>query len=281
MTYSLTWLPKVLRDAGLTVVEIAGWQTRGHGDMGPVKFVICHHTAEPIDANTEPAMAILINGRAAVKATQKTKAAKALPGPLCNLALGQSGTFYMVAAGEAWHAGQGNWAGFTNGNGSSIGIEAENNGLGEPWPEIQMDAYAKGCAAILKYIKAGPDMVCGHKEYALPKGRKPDPSFDMNLFRQRVAKFMAPKPLKITPPAAPAMKPAVMTPAPAKPMPASPIAAAVPSKPPAPTPVAPQQAPPPLPTSPMGADVTAASIVTTLKAFSFWAWLLSLFTKKG
>jgi hypothetical protein len=269
MNYALTWLPKALRAAGLTVVEVDGWKTRGHGDMGPVKFVMCHHTAEPIDANTEPAMAILINGRAAVKATKKTKAAKALPGPLCNLALGQSGTFYMVAAGKAWHAGGGNWAGFTDGNGSSIGIEAENNGLGEPWPEVQMVAYAKGCAAILKYIKASPDMVCGHKEYALPKGRKPDPSFDMNLFRKRVAKFMDPTVVvpakKPAPQAVPATKAPVAQPPAPKPVPASPIA------------VDPQPKPqPPIPTP----AIPPVPVAVKPVPLSFWAWLVSLFTKE-
>ena len=43
-------------------------------------------------------------------------------------------------------------------------------------------------------------MCCGHKEYALPKGRKPDPTFDMDDFRAQVAAIMAgtaPPPLLI------------------------------------------------------------------------------------
>jgi peptidoglycan hydrolase-like protein with peptidoglycan-binding domain len=34
-------------------------------------------------------------------------------------------------------------------------------------------------------------MCCGHKEYALPVGRKPDPTFDMEDFRRQVASIMA------------------------------------------------------------------------------------------
>ncbi len=30
-------------------------------------------------------------------------------------------------------------------------------------------------------------MCCGHKEYAIPRGRKIDPTFDMNKFRENVA----------------------------------------------------------------------------------------------
>jgi len=33
-------------------------------------------------------------------------------------------------------------------------------------------------------------MCCGHKEYALPRGRKPDPSFDMTAFRAGVDAIM-------------------------------------------------------------------------------------------
>jgi hypothetical protein len=33
-------------------------------------------------------------------------------------------------------------------------------------------------------------MCVGHKEYALPAGRKIDPSFDMIAFRLKVAAFM-------------------------------------------------------------------------------------------
>lgn len=179
MNYSLTWLPKVLRNVGLTVLEIPGWQTRGHGDMGEVMGVLCHHTAEPIDANLEPDLKELIYGR------------PDLAGPNANLGLGQNGKFYMIAAGKAWHAGKGVWHGVSNGNSNLIGIEAENNGLGEPWPKVQMDAYAKGCAAILKHVHAAPIMCAGHKEYAIPHGRKIDPSFDMDKFRQAVSREMA------------------------------------------------------------------------------------------
>jgi hypothetical protein len=174
----LTWLPSALRAAGLKVVEIDGWQTRGHGDMLKPRMVICHHTAEPIDANTEPSLGVLIKGR------------PDLAGPLCNLGLGQSGVFYMVAAGKAYHAGAGMWRGVRDGNENAVGIEAENNGKGEAWPKAQMDAYARGCAVIAKHCGFGSEMIAGHKEYALPKGRKSDPNFDMVAFRKSVAAFM-------------------------------------------------------------------------------------------
>lgn len=197
MAYSLTWLPSVLRGAGLTVVEIDGWQTRGHGDMGKIQGGLLHHTAERIDSDTKPVLKILTEGRPA------SPGVKPLSGPLCHLALGQDGIYYVIAAGLAYHAGPGNWQGVVEGNKHFIGTEVENNGIGEPWPEIQMDAFARGQAAIAKFCGFSAEMVAGHKEYALPPGRKIDPNFDMGAFRLRVAKFMtAPVavPPKVVPP---------------------------------------------------------------------------------
>lgn len=182
MSYSLTWLPGVLRAAGLEVLEHPGWQNRGHGDMGAVQGVLCHHTCGPLTGDL-PDINVLVNGR------------PDLGGPLCNLGLGRSGKFYMIAAGRGYHAGRGNWHDVVDGNTHLIGIEAENTGettgpRAEPWPTVQLDAYKRGCAAILKHVGAKAIMAAGHKEYALPHGRKDDPSFDMATFRADVARIM-------------------------------------------------------------------------------------------
>jgi N-acetyl-anhydromuramyl-L-alanine amidase AmpD len=107
---------------------------------------------------------------------------------LAQLLLARDGTYYVVAAGRAHHAGPGKWQQVTNGNAHLIGIEAENTGLiegpkADPWPMVQMNASRWGVAAILRQIGAGASMCCGHGEYALPKGRKNDPSFEMDQFR--------------------------------------------------------------------------------------------------
>jgi len=54
-----------------------------------------------------------------------------LPGPLAQLGLRRDGTFVTVAGGRANHNGYGRW-----GN-NSIGVEAYNDGVGEPWPTAQ------------------------------------------------------------------------------------------------------------------------------------------------
>ena len=188
MVYALTWLPEVLEAATLKVAEVPGWRSRGRSEMGTVKGVMCHHTAGPTTGNM-PSLRIVTEGR------------NDLAGPLAQLCLGRDGTFYVVAAGKANHAGRGNWQGHGDGNSNFIGIEAENSGgKNDPWPDIQIEAYQRGVAALLTKIEADSIMCCGHKEYALPMGRKPDPNFDMAKFRFAVAAIMngsAPAPSKI------------------------------------------------------------------------------------
>ncbi|MGY4305161.1 hypothetical protein ACVIJ6_002404 [Bradyrhizobium sp. USDA 4369] len=177
--FPLTWLAEVLRSAGLSVTEQPGWLNRGRGSVGPLKGVMCHHTAGPRFGNM-PSLSIITNGR------------PDMPGPLAQLALGRDGTFFAIAAGRASHAGSGMWQGISTGNESFLGIQAENSGgPDDAWPAEQMQAYQRGVAAILRKIGADAIMCCGHKEYALPPGRKDDPSFDMEKFRTDVARILA------------------------------------------------------------------------------------------
>lgn len=186
MPHSLIWLPHVLKTAGLKVAVVPGWEDRSvmsknstPVDVGEIVGVICHHTVGPKIGNM-PSLRTLIHGRSD------------LPGPLAQLGLGRDGTYYVIAAGKCNHAGKGIWKEFVNGNTNFIGIEAENTGGANdfPWPEVQMDAYQRGVAAILKQIGRPAEFCAGHKEYALPKGRKPDTSFDMVSFRSSVAAIL-------------------------------------------------------------------------------------------
>jgi hypothetical protein len=191
MPYSLTWLPDVLKSAGLKVALVPGWEDRGTGEMGEVRGVLCHHTAGPRSLNM-PSLATVRDGR------------PGLSGPLSQLGLGRDGTFYVIAAGRCNHAGAGEWQGITAGNSHLIGIEAENTGLQNdfPWPAVQVDAYQRGVAAILKHIGRTERFCVGHREFALPKGRKPDPTFDMDAFRFSIAAILggtAPPPTLIPP----------------------------------------------------------------------------------
>jgi peptidoglycan hydrolase-like protein with peptidoglycan-binding domain len=180
MPFSLTWLPDVLLKEGLKVSMVDGWEFRGLGDMGEVRGVICHHTATVgLKDKNMPTLKTLIDGRSDLR------------GPLAQLGLGRDGTYYVVAPGRCQHAGQGAWHGETLGNTHFIGIEAENSGLPtDSWPTIQMQAYQHGVAAILRQLKRDESWCAGHKEWALPHGRKNDPLFDMVGFRKVVSAIL-------------------------------------------------------------------------------------------
>jgi hypothetical protein len=182
-----TWLADTLRAAGCSVTEHAGWEKRGRpGGMGDVQGVMIHHTGSNPRGGSAPDVDILIEGRSD------------LAGPLAQLLLGRDGMFHVIAAGRCNHAGAGYWHGVTNGNGHFIGIECENDGKGEHWPEVQMAELVKGAAAILAHVHADSVMACGHKEFALPKGRKVDPTFDMRAFREALDAAMAGGPVTAT-----------------------------------------------------------------------------------
>lgn len=179
MTFSLVWLPDVLKTAGLKVALDPGWENRGHGDVGSILGIICHHTAG-VRTGIMPSLKVVRDGRPDLK------------GPLSQLGLGRDGTYFVIAAGRCFHAGAGVWNGLTNGNTNFIGIEAENTGRADdfPWPAVQLDAYRRGVAAILKHLGLRADACCGHREYARPIGRKSDPVFDMMSFRTSLAGIM-------------------------------------------------------------------------------------------
>ena len=158
MTRAL-WIPDQLEAAGLTVTREWGWDLRGSPSFNP-QGVVCHHTASAAGSD-HPALGTVINGR------------PDLNGPLCNVLLARNGDCYIIAAGTANHAGTGGWRGLS-GNSSVLGIEAENNGVGEPWPAHQIDAYVRLCAAMCDGGGFTPDTVCYHREWA--PTRKPDPA---------------------------------------------------------------------------------------------------------
>lgn len=167
----LTDLADAARKSGLKVVEEPGWKSRGHGPMVDVRTIVCHHTAGPTVGNM-PSLGVVRDGRTGLR------------GPLSHLTLARDGTVYVVAAGLCYHAGA---VGRTaHSNGYAIGIEAEATGV-TSWPAVQMDAYARLCAALATHYDVALSHIVGHKEIATPKGRKIDPNFSMPAFRSRVA----------------------------------------------------------------------------------------------
>lgn len=155
-------MANVLRAAGLTVVEVPGWQNRAFNgrDMTEVRGVLWHHTVGPRSGNM-PSLNVLINGRPDVG------------GPLSQLGLGRDGTVYVVAAGLCNHAGAGALPNIPRdrGNYYMIGIEMESAGTPPyDWTADQIRvAPHLGAALERAYLTHLPEALriqAGHKEYS-------------------------------------------------------------------------------------------------------------------
>lgn len=162
---------KVLRDAGCKVVEIPGWQSRRRpGEFGPVG-VLWHHTGGAGDG-LDYAKWLFLEGRSD------------LPAPLCQLAVGRDGTWYVGAAGRANHAGKARSSGTVaagDGNRLYIGVECMNTGS-EGWSKAQYDAMVQGGAALGKMLGTSVQTQRAHRETSVTG--KWDPGLlDMDRFR--------------------------------------------------------------------------------------------------
>lgn len=179
----LTDLAEILRAEGLKVVEVDGWKTRGALGRGlsGMRGVMWHHTATPASAQGDyPSLGVVRDGRPGIS------------GPLSQLGLGRSGTWYVIAAGRAHHAGAGScsWMPTDQGNDFSVSVEAEHPGIPDvPWPTAQLDSYRRGTAALLQAYGLHSGRLIAHKEWA--PDRKIDPiSLYMSNERRIVANLM-------------------------------------------------------------------------------------------
>jgi hypothetical protein len=183
----LSWLAGELRAAGLRVVEVGGWKTRGSTQFAPVG-VTWHATAGSRKATAQGEVNVILTG------------SDSAPAPIAQLMIWRDGTIYVCAAGRCNHNKVG-WAGPNRGLGNTalLGIEMANDNKGEPWPAAQLDAARRATAAIMRRLGADPrKRLAGHYEHQPYAGRPPgetstksDPyGVDMTKERPRVAALM-------------------------------------------------------------------------------------------
>ena len=180
------WLLDVLTDAGLTVVQVPGWRTRGGETFEPIG-VTWHATAGSGSARAE--VDVLLNGSATA------------PPPIAQLMLYRDGVIYLVGAGRCNHNLTG-WDGPNKGLGNTalVGIEMANNNLTDPWPDVQLDAARRATVAIFRRLGTDPmKRLAGHYEHqpaaTAPPGQdstKTDPlGVDMDDERVLVTAMLA------------------------------------------------------------------------------------------
>ncbi|WP_433793931.1 peptidoglycan recognition protein family protein [Actinoplanes sp. CA-252034] len=183
----LTWLADELRRAGLRVVEVDGWKTRGNAEFQPVGMT-WHATAGSRKSTAQGEVHVILTG------------SNTAPAPIAQLMIYRDGVVYVCAAGRCNHNKIG-WAGPNKGLGNTqlLGIEMANDNKGEPWPTAQLDAARRATAAIMRRLGADPlRRLAAHYEHQPYVGRPPgegstksDPyGVDMTKERPRVAALM-------------------------------------------------------------------------------------------
>ncbi|MGN7987607.1 N-acetylmuramoyl-L-alanine amidase [Pedobacter sp. 22226] len=120
-------------------------------------FVVIHHTAQDSLAQT-------------IKTFFSTKA-----GTSAHYVISRDGKVVHMVNDylRANHAGISKWGKDTDLNSSSIGIELDNNGLTDPWPDAQINSLLKLLATLKKTYNIPAANFIGHSDIA-PK-RKNDP----------------------------------------------------------------------------------------------------------
>lgn len=153
-------LPDLLRKAGLTVVEIDDWETRGRpastGGFAPVG-VLNHHTGSRDVVGDDAddltyAKWLFTQGR------------DDLPAPLCHLAISCEGTVYLGAAGRANHAGEAKSSGSIaagDGNTLYVGIEWMLSGT-QPIPAEMYETGVKTNAVLLDILGSSEQAASCH-----------------------------------------------------------------------------------------------------------------------
>jgi hypothetical protein len=156
-----TWLADAFRAAGLVVVEVEGWKTRGVDFPDPPieeGVSIFHHTASNRNSGPAGGLRIVTYGR------------EGLAGPIANWLTARNGVIYVVAAGVANNAGQGNAraAGMPNvtGNSNTLADEMENDGIGEPYPAVQRTAAMRSHAVVHREMGWSAARGIGHLEWS-------------------------------------------------------------------------------------------------------------------
>lgn len=159
-------IASILRDAGIPVIE-HGRAGRA-GAYAPVG-VVNHHTGSAGNS-----LATVITGRSD------------LPGPLCQLFIERNANVHVITEGRANHAGSGasnvlnavragtpppvHGPDDTDGNTSFIGIEVDNDGVGEPYPAPQLDVLFRVNAALCKAHGWNQNHCIHHREWTRRKG---------------------------------------------------------------------------------------------------------------
>jgi AmpD protein len=103
---------------------------------------------------------------------------------------------YVPFDKKAWHAGESQFAGRTNCNDFSIGIELEGTDF-EPFTDAQYEALVAVTLLLMqRYPGLISDRIVGHSEVAPGRKTDPGPCFDWHRYKSSLNGAMLPEPKK-------------------------------------------------------------------------------------
>ncbi len=119
----------------------------------------------------------------------------------CHYAVDSDGRVTQMVAEDmrAWHAGEAVWAGETDINSASIGIEIQNPGheLGYPdFPDVQLQVVERLCRDVIARHAIRPERVLAHSDVAPARKKDPGEKFPWaRLARAGIGHWVAPAPV--------------------------------------------------------------------------------------
>lgn len=187
--------PRVLAGGGLAKPEVISMPSPNFGNRpggaNDIDTIVLHHTASSASAQE---IGRYFQQRSAEVSSHYT--------------VGKDGTIVQsVQDGKrAWHAGESTFKGRNDVNSYSLGIEIVNVGDNrDPYTDAQYEALIKLVAWMMQTYGVSLDRITGHRDIALPRGRKTDPSdnFDWDRVRKGVQALQQGQPPAPTRPVTP------------------------------------------------------------------------------
>ena len=138
---------------------LASWQASENFEPRKPQLIIIHHT----------------NMRSLAEALQTLQTSNPQGRVSAHYLIGREGEILQLVADDqrAWHAGVARWAGRSDLNSASIGIELDNDGS-TPFTEVQITALLSLLQDLTTRLGIEPSQVWGHSDIA--PARKDDPN---------------------------------------------------------------------------------------------------------
>jgi len=170
--------------SGLPRNPIAQWHGSPNHEPRRPRIIVLHHTA-------------MDSAQGALRVLQTRNSG----GPVSShYLIGDDGRLYQLVSEQAraWHAGGSRWAGISDLNSTSVGIELDNNGH-EPFSDAQIKSLLVLLADIVERNGIQPHLVVAHGDVAPTK--KDDPSVRFPWRRLAEAGFgLWPRDVRAAPP---------------------------------------------------------------------------------